>query len=456
MGTFFSEIPGYCKNVLDLLNEAGYESYVVGGAVRDLLMGKTPSDFDVTTSAFPEETQAVLDKAGIKHIPTGIKHGTVMAVVEGKHLEITTFRVDGKYTDSRHPDAVGFTRSIEEDVARRDFTINAMYLDSDGNVKDIVGGMDDIEKGIIRTVGEPDVRFGEDALRILRGLRFASVTGFAFEEETALAMVRNAQLIRNISVERIMTEFNGLVVAPYASDVIRQSVKILSVIIPEIAKCKGFDQHTKYHDRDVLEHTLAVLDELPVEEDGNRDLELALAAVFHDIAKPDCFYLGESGIGHMKGHPAKSAMIADRFLEEYHYPSQVRKNVVKLISYHDYYPAETRKAIHRFLSNCRVDFAEKLFVLQKADILAHSPVGMKRMEQLEATVRIKKELEEAGEVFVIGDLKISGGDIVKSGVEPGPQVSLILNRIWDEYLDGNIPNDRTILLERISAFTMCS
>lgn len=456
MGTYYSEIPTYCKNVLGLLNEAGYECYVVGGAVRDLLMNKTPADFDITTSAFPDETIEVLEKAGIKYIPTGLKHGTVMAVTEGKHLEITTFRVDGKYTDMRHPDEVGFTRSIEEDVARRDFTINAMYLDREGNVKDIVGGMDDISKGIIRTVGDPDVRFTEDALRIMRGLRFAAVTGFAIEEETALAMARNSHLIRSISVERIMTEFNGLVVAPFASKVIRNYVNILSVIIPELAKCKGFDQRTKYHDKDVLEHTLSVLDGIPADEDGRRNLELALAAVFHDIAKPDCFYLGDGGVGHMKGHPARSAAIADRFLEEYHYPSAVRKNVVKLISYHDYYPAETRKAVHRYLCNCGVEFAGTLFELQRADILAHSAVGMKRMDQLEETIRIKKELEEAGEVFRIEDLEVSGGDVVKCGVAPGPEVSRILNRLWDEYIDGLVPNERAQLLERILTFTKCS
>jgi len=451
MPGYKDKIPDYCKKALALLNDAGYEAYVVGGAVRDLVMGKDPHDFDVTTSATPDEVIAVMDKAGVRYIPTGIKHGTVTVLTGSdntEQVEITTFRVDGSYTDMRHPDKVDFTRSIDEDVRRRDFTVNSMYLDREGNITDITGGLDDISSGLIRAVGDGNRRFTEDALRIMRGLRLAAETGFKIEQDTMAAMVDNASLLDNIAGERISVELDRLVTAPYATGIIRQSVPVLKVIIPEIEDCQGFDQMTRYHDRDVLEHTLAVLDGIPLDENGKRDTSLALAALLHDIAKPKTFFVDSRGAGHMKGHPAEGAAIADRFLKSLKYSKAVHDEVVRLVAYHDYYIIPARTTVHRLLSNCGPGFFRKLIVLQRADIMAHSKLGQDRLVKLEETIRIADELDERGAVYKVSDLEISGKDILDLGVPAGTGVGKILDRLFDEYVDGRLPNVREALIKR--------
>ena len=442
MSEYVNLIPGFCREVLTMLTCAGYEAYVVGGAVRDMVMGRPISDFDITTSAFPEETCRVLEGAGVRYLTVGIKHGTVTALVSGNEVEITSFRVDGKYTDLRRPDDVVFTRSIEEDVKRRDYTINAMYLDMNGEVTDLTGGLEDIRKKVIRAVGNPDVRFEEDALRIMRGLRFAAQTGFDIDGETFSAMKRHADSLKQISSERIAIELNGLVTAPSASKVIRDSIPVLSVIIPELERCQGFDQRSKYHDRDVLEHTLAVLDGIPVDDKtGRRDLSLSLAALFHDIGKPECFFLTPKGIGHMFGHPVRSAEIADRVLTELKYPNDVRKEVDILIRYHDHYPSPEKSNVHRFICDIGRDNADRLFILQRADIAAHAPEGRKRGGLLDEIIAAGKELEKEDAVYDVRDLRISGNDIIDLGVTPGPGVGKMLNEIFDAYIDGKIHND---------------
>ena len=440
-------IPQYCRTVLALLNDAGFESYIVGGAVRDLVMGKIPHDYDITTSALPEETVNVMKSNGINVIPTGIKHGTVTAVIDKKPVEITTFRVDGDYKDSRHPETVTFTRSIDGDVARRDFTINAMYLDKNGVVTDKTGGLEDIRTKTVRAVGNPEDRFEEDALRILRCLRFAAQLGFTIEPDTLKAMEKAAPRLVNISGERIAAELDSLVTSPCASDVIRRTVDILSFVIPELKTCQGFNQKSSYHDRDVLEHTLSVLDNIPKEESGKRDLCLALAALFHDIGKPLCFYEDSSGTGHMKGHPEISAKICDRVLTDLHYPNSVREETVKLVRYHDYYVMPARISVHWMMVNCGHDFSRKLAVLQKADILAHSSSGIKRLAQLTKITEVAKEIEYSGAVFRVSDLKISGKDILDLGMDPGPKVGKILESVFEDYVNGLVPNEREELIE---------
>ena len=283
-------IPSSVSMILGLLESSGYEAYIVGGAVRDMLLGLEPHDFDISSSSYPDETIRVLEAAGIRHIDNASVHGTVTAITDEGNIEITAFRVDGEYSDLRRPDSVRFTRSIEEDVRRRDFTVNSLYMEKDGSVKDITGGTEDLEKGIIRTVGDPEERFGEDALRILRAMRFASRFGFEIEDDTFIAMEKCAGELNRISAERIATELTGIVCGMHAPSVIRRCWKIMSVIIPEIALCHGFDQRTKFHDRDCLEHILAVLDGIPLEEhEGarpSRDPVLAMAALLHDLVFP--------------------------------------------------------------------------------------------------------------------------------------------------------------------------
>ena len=262
-----SILPRYVLDILALLEGAGYEAYVVGGAVRDIALGLVPHDFDVASSAFPDEIINVLSDAGIKYVDMASRHGTVTAVTSGGNVEITTFRVDGTYSDLRRPDEVSFTRSIEDDVMRRDFTINAMYLGRDGSIVDITGGMQDLDKGIIRAVGDPEVRFTEDALRILRGLRFAAKYEFEIESRTSCAMEKLAHNLKAVSGERIAIETGGLICAPGAVEIIRKHYLILGEILPELITCHGFEQHSLYHDRDVFEHTLAVLEGIPFRDD---------------------------------------------------------------------------------------------------------------------------------------------------------------------------------------------
>ncbi|MBP5261074.1 MAG: HD domain-containing protein, partial [Clostridiales bacterium] len=293
-------------------------------------------------------------------------------------------------------------------------------------------------------------RFREDALRIMRGLRFAAQTGFEIEEKTFRAMVESAPLLKKISGERIASELNSLVTAPYASSVIRRSVKILSVIIPELALCEKFDQKSRYHDRDVLEHILSTLDGIPVDKTlRTRDLSLALAALLHDIAKPNCFYIGPSGSGHMKGHPAQSAVIADRVLSELHYSTNIRNEVVRLVRYHNYFIPVQNYSVHRFMCNCGPGFVRRLFILQRADIMAHSPTGQKSVWRIAGMEEVSDGLLAKGVVYSVTDLKISGADLIEMGVEPGPGLGRILDDVFDAYLWGEVPNDHTELLEYV-------
>ena len=448
-------LPRYVLQILTLIEEARYEAYVVGGAVRDIALGLTPHDFDVASSAYPDEMIEVLSAAGIKHVDMASRHGTVTAVTSEGNVEITAFRVDGEYSDLRRPDEVSFTRSIEEDVRRRDFTVNAMYLGRGGNICDITGGLADLERGIIRSVGEPEVRFTEDALRILRGLRFAAKYGFEIDEKTFEAMEKLSPNLRAVSGERIAEELKGLICAPGASDIIRKAYRILGVIVPELITCHGFEQHSRYHDRDVFEHTLAVLDGIPFKEDNSggcipcRDAELAAAAILHDLGKPESFVMNDDGIGHMKGHPEVSMRIAVRVLGELKCSKEFTENVTGLVQLHDTFFKPDRYIVHRFMSEHPLSFLRKLAVLQRADILAHSEYGQNRLERLDALEAIAAALVREGAAFSIKDLAVKGSDLIEEGVPEGPEVGKVLSEVFDAYMRGEVANDAGSMLSYI-------
>ena len=405
-----------------------------------------PHDYDVATSAKPEQTIEIFRKAGINFYDNAAKHGTVTAVTDEGDVEVTTFREDGSYSDLRRPDEVVFKTTIEEDVRRRDFTINAMYMDADGSIHDPEGGREDCAKHLIRTVGDPAARFEEDALRILRGIRFCSRLGFEIEKETLLAMETHREELKKISGERIASELIGIVTGKYAPQAIRTGWKVLSVVIPEIAVCRGFDQRSAYHDRDVLEHTLDVLSEIPYIEGLGRDSELAMAALFHDLGKPLCFKLDEDGTGHMKGHPLVSMAIAERVLTDLKCSKQFINNVSLLIKLHDTYLKPDRIRVHKFMCEYPSDILNKLKILQRADILAHSPLGMERMIRLEELNKISEELIASGAVFDIKDLEIDGRDIISLGVKEGPEIGLILSQVFNSYLEEKCPNSKEFLI----------
>ena len=440
-------IPPYVSEILRLIESSGHKAYVAGGAVRDIVLGNTPHDYDIATSAKPDETVSIFEKAGINYYDNAAKHGTVTAVTSGGDVEVTTFREDGSYSDMRRPDEVVFKTTIEEDVRRRDFTINAMYMDSEGNIYDPEGGQEDCAKNLIRAVGNPDERFREDALRILRAIRFCSRLGFEIEPDTLRAMETHADELKKISGERIATELTGIVTGKYAPKAIRTGCDILSVIIPEIGECKGFEQLSKYHDRDVLEHTLDVLGYIPYVEGEGRDSELAMAALFHDLGKPGCFRLDEDGVGHMKGHPVVSEKIALRVLNELKCPKQYITDVCLLVRLHDTYIKPDRIQVHKFMSMYPEEILNKLKVLQRADILAHSPLGQTRMKRLEELNVISEELKASGAVFDIKGLEIDGRDIISLGVKEGPVVGEILEEIFGHYIEGKCVNAKASLTD---------
>lgn len=440
-------IPGYIKTILSLIGSSGHQAYVVGGAVRDIVLGRIPHDYDIATSAKPDEIIGVFKKAGVDYFDNASKHGTVTAVTGEGNVEVTTFREDGSYSDQRRPDEVKFKTTIEEDVKRRDFTINAMYLDNDGVIHDPVSGQEDCKNRLIRAVGNPGERFGEDALRILRAVRFCSRLGFDIEPGTLRAMEDHAGDLKLISSERIAVELEGIVTGRYASQAIRTCWKIMSVIIPEIAECRGFEQRSKYHDRDVLEHTLSVLDLIPFSEENGRDAELAMAALFHDLGKPRCFKIDGDGIGHMKGHPLVSTMITERVLNELRFSKQFVYDVCLLVKLHDTYIKADRIEVHKFLCEYPEEILNKLKVLQRADILAHSPIGQNRIKRLEELNRITEDLKASGAVFDIRDLDINGNDIMSLGVEPGPVVGQILSKVFNNYIEEKCRNSKASLMD---------
>ena len=438
-------IPGYIKKTLKTLSDAGFESYVVGGAVRDSLRGVPVHDYDVTTSALPDETKAAMEAAGFKTIiDSSAKYGTVVFIDPDNNedkIEITTFRSDNDYSDCRHPDGVKFTSSIEEDAARRDFTVNALYMDADGNIKDPNGsGEADIKAGIIRAVGDPVTRFEEDALRILRAVRFEAQTGFVIEENTARAMKETKDLLKNISAERIFSELTGIVTAANGPMAIRHNLEVVSVIIPELLIQDGFDQLSRYHDRDLLTHTLDVLDGVPVLEDGKKDTAIAIAALIHDIGKPAVFTIDEDGVGHMKKHSIAGVKIAERIADELKFSNQLKHEVTELVLYHDSFPEPERKAVKVFASIFGFDLLEKLFVLQRADIAAHSPLGLGRMELLGKIMEVYKQIREENPCMSIRELAVSGDDLMEMGYPEGPMIGAILKDVLEKVMLEIVPN----------------
>lgn len=437
------DIPEYIKSVLKIYNDAGFEAFIVGGAVRDILLEKIPHDYDIASSATPDEGLEILAQKGLHTIDMSKKHGTIIVMSDGNQVEITTYRIDGEYADSRHPDSVLFTRSIDEDVKRRDFTMNALYIDREGNLVDKVGGESDIANRLIRTCGDPDKRFNEDALRILRALRFSANLGFTIESKTSESILKNYRLIGEISKERIASEFVKLLTGRYASRVIKEYLEVFAFIIPELGVMKGFDQKSKYHDKDLLEHTLAVLDGVMPRSD-----ELCLAALLHDIGKPAVFTVGEDGYGHMHQHNIVSSEIATRFMDEYKFSNAFKKLVTDLIMLHDTFPS-TKSSIRKYVSEYSLEFFKELSSLQRADIGAHSEYGKNRISILEERDTILEEIIRDQECLSIKDLKISGSDIIELGIPSGPRVGSILRDVFDKVLEEKIPNESEALLEYV-------
>lgn len=434
-------LPHQVTKLLTTIEANGYEAYVVGGAVRDLLLGDTPDDYDVTTSATPEEVLAIFGERAC-HL-TGIAHGTITVVIDHYPIEVTTFRVETTYSDARHPDQVKFTRSLEEDVKRRDFTINAMALDARGNIYDFFDGISDLEQGLIRTVGDPKHRFEEDALRILRALRFAAEHGFTIEETTSREILIQRSALTQLSVERIWKEFSRLICGMYCAPILRRYFDVFTEFIPEITPMQGFDQRNPHHVYDVWEHTLVSVISVPPE------LILRLTMLLHDIGKPSCFSTDADGVGHFLGHMKISAEMADQILRRLKVDHETRETTVLLIKAHDVAmtPISIR-LVRRRLAQYGEKNLRRLLEVKRADTLAHSPKSAYRLIELDHFEELLDRVLQEKMCFSYDDLAISGKDLIRIGMRPGVAIGQVKKQLLDEVIDGKLQNEKEALLAR--------
>lgn len=429
-------LPAYVRRTLATLEAAGHQAYCVGGCVRDSLLGREPGDWDVAASALPEETLAVF---GNRAVPTGLKHGTVTVCWDEGRIEITTFRRDGVYTDHRHPEAVIFTPSLTEDLARRDFTVNAMAVDLRGVLHDPFGGQADLADGVLRCVGDPERRFTEDALRILRCLRFSSVLGFFVEEKTAEALSQCRGLLAAIAPERIWTELEKLLCGPDAAAVLRRFPEVVGVFWPEAAEMVGFEQHNIHHCYDVWEHALHALAAVPPVP------VLRCAALLHDVGKPRCFTMDENGVGHFYGHGALSRDLANEMLRRMRCSNDFRETVVTLVEWHDRDIPRSDRAIRRALGKLGEDRLRLLIALKRADNLAQAPAYWGRQAELDRGEGILNRLIAENACVSLRQLAVNGRDLTELGFS-GPAVGRALRALLDAVTEEWLPNDRAALL----------
>lgn len=442
MSTPIISIPDYALTVVQRLEHFGYEAYVVGGCVRDSLLGRTPKDWDVCTNATPQQVLGVFKRFNV--IKTGLQHGTVTVMVNHEPVEVTTFRIDGEYTDNRHPDAVTFVSEVEEDLSRRDFTINAMAYNPTRGLVDAFGGQQDLSAGLIRCVGEPDARFNEDGLRIMRALRFAARYDFAIERETAFSMRRNRHLLENVSVERIFTELKGILVGNGARSMMLAFPEIFGVIMPELVPMFGFDQRNPHHIYDVWTHTAHAVQAAPA------DPTLRLVMLLHDIGKPACFTVDEKGKGHFYGHPDKSAEMAEQILLRLKSDTATLENVVKLVRVHDDTFPSRAAGMRRFIGRLGLPTVQQLFDVKRADHAAQSTheQAEKQAELRNAALLVEDLLNEPP-AFTVKDLAINGRDLISLGIKPSPAMGELLATLLAEVQDETLQNTKEALLARV-------
>lgn len=422
------------KTAIDMLSGRGFEAYVVGGFVRDAVMGRQSSDCDIATNALPEQIQEVF--SGFRVLPTGLRHGTVTVLTE-RPVEITTYRVDGSYGDGRHPDAVSFTKSITEDLARRDFTVNALAYNPYSGLVDPFGGIEDIRRGLLRTVGSPEKRFSEDKLRIMRGVRFCSQLGFTAEPETACAMKRLAPGLSAVSAERKYSELKKTLMGPGVLAALTAFPQVMCAVVPELAPCVGFEQHSRYHDFDVYTHICRAVAFAPQDE------ALRLAALLHDIDKPARFTLDERG-GHFYGHPASGSVKARQILERLRADNATADRVEFLILHHDDKLPGSRADVKR-LMRMAGDFLFPLLSLMEADAAAKK-TDRAVPPHIDEVRRLAQDIIRSGECFSLSGLAVNGDDMKTLGYR-GREIGDCLESLLDMVIEG-FPNEREQLLQQ--------
>ena len=436
-------LPKSVLELMELLQAEGFEAWAVGGCVRDALLGIEPHDFDLCTNALPEQMQEIFREYRL--VLAGVKHGTVGVVTDGGVVEITTFRTEGDYADTRHPGWVKFVPNVDADLARRDFTVNAMAFCPAQGYRDPFGGREDLKNGILRCVGDPETRFREDALRILRGARFAARFRLEIEEKTWNAMLSCAPLMDNLARERIFEELCKLLLCTDAAMLCRVA-PILAYAVPELGPMIGFDQHSPHHSYDVFTHTAWVVQRV------DDDLALKLAALFHDAAKPATFTIDTIGRGHFNNHAKLGAQMANEILLRLKAPTALREEAVWLAEHHMSYFQPSRKSIRRMLSRHGFERLMKLLSLHRADLLGKDAEdvtpALNRLEEIRGL--IAQVQEEEGR-FTLKDLAVNGRDLMEIGIDAGPGMKEILARLLDLVLSEQAENDRASLLAHARA-----
>ncbi len=437
-------IPGYANDIIEKLENAGFEAYIVGGCVRDQLLSATPFDYDITTSAKPHQVKVALED--YKIIETGIKHGTVTALADGNPIEITTFRCDGEYSDHRHPNSVTLTDKLSEDLCRRDFTINAMAYCHEKGLIDLFGGKEDLSNKIIRCVGEAEKRFDEDALRIMRALRFAASLDFEIEEKTAAAIKNKYQLLSYVSAERIAVELSKLLCGKAAARILEEYSYVICHIIPELKATIGLDQKNHHHIYDVYTHIVRVVEATPPAP------HLRFAALFHDIAKPKMMTIDENGVGHFYGHPKESAIMARNIMKRLKMDNKTIDTVCRLVELHDVRPEATKKSLKKYLAkNPDVD-TDDVMAIRRADLSAQSPAYHDQFAYLDESERLINEIKSSGCCLRISDLAVDGNDIAKLGAK-GKQIGEILKRLLSDVVEEKLENEKNALIKRAKKLT---
>ncbi len=430
--------------IISCLMKNGFEAFAVGGCIRDSLMGKNPSDWDICTCATPNETVYLFENLGVKTFKTGMQHGTITILYNNNTYEVTTYRVERNYFDSRHPESVNFVKNLKEDLSRRDFTVNAMAYNNQIGLVDCFDGQNDIKNKILRAVGNPQKRFSEDALRILRCLRFSSVLGFEIEKSTAKAACSLAPTLRNISVERINTEFSKIITGKNAEYILLNYTNIMTEFIPEIKSVIDFEQHNIHHIYDIWTHTVKTVINSP------QDLILRLTMFFHDIGKPQCFTMEKDGMGHFYGHADISADIARKILTRLRYDNETIKTVTRLIHYHDIQLNKTEKSVKKLLNKLGESQFDRLLQVKRADTLGLNPIYHKeRLKFFDEIAEIKTKILMEKQCFSLKDLAVKGGDLMEIGIPKGPVIGKILDEILNLVLENKLINDKDEIIKYV-------
>ncbi len=435
-------IPEEVNFILKKLQDNGFEGYLVGGCVRDSIMGNTPHDWDICTNAKPEQTQACFSEYNT--IDVGKKHGTIGVIMHGGIYEITTYRVDGEYEDNRHPQSVEFTSNIKDDLSRRDFTVNAIAYNESNRLVDPFGGREDITKKLIKCVGNPIDRFGEDSLRILRGMRFASRFGFDIETRTAKAVHDCKSLLHNVANERIREELIGILCGKSVEQILNEYRDVIAEIIPEITPCFDFEQRTPHHCYDVyrhIVHSVGVIEPDPL---------LRMTMLMHDIGKPQACTTGYEGRRHFKGHPKISAQIADRVLKRLRFSNAFIADCLKLTEYHDVRFSGNKRTVRRILGKIGRENMERLFKIQYADTMSQSDYNREqKLSNIETAKNHLDEIIRDNECFSLKQLAVNGSDLIEIGITNGKEIGDTLNYLFEKVLNEELENDRQALINAV-------